>query len=202
MTYSPLPMMDTDTPDSELIQRVLDGEGGAYRPLVERYQNRLYPMVMGMVRDPEEARDLVQNAFIKAYQNLSSFRVDSSFYTWVYRIAMNLAIDSCRKSRRRRTTGFDEAVAARDEDGAILEVHHVDSPQRALQRKQLQQTIFRALDELSEDQREVILLREVEGLSYKEIAESMDIPEGTVMSRLFYARKRLQTLLKGTDGNA
>ncbi|MFZ5476006.1 MAG: sigma-70 family RNA polymerase sigma factor [Myxococcota bacterium] len=194
-------MLDADTPDSQLIQRVLDGDGGAYRPLVERYQSRLYSMVLGMVRDSEEARDIVQNAFIKAYQSLGSFRIESSFYTWLYRIAMNLAIDACRKTKRRRTTGYDEAVASRDDDGAILELHHVDSPQRALQRKQLQEKIFRALDELSEDQREVILLREVEGLSYKEIAEAMDIPEGTVMSRLFYARKRLQTLLKGTDGN-
>lgn len=201
MTYHPSPMLDADTPDSQLIQRVLDGDGGAYRPLVERYQSRLYSMVLGMVRDSEEARDIVQNAFIKAYQSLGSFRIESSFYTWLYRIAMNLAIDACRKTKRRRTTGYDEAVASRDDDGAILELHHVDSPQRALQRKQLQEKIFRALDELSEDQREVILLREVEGLSYKEIAEAMDIPEGTVMSRLFYARKRLQTLLKGTDGN-
>jgi RNA polymerase sigma-70 factor, ECF subfamily len=201
MTLHPLPMVDADTPDAELIQRVLDGDGGAYRPIVERYQSRLYGMVLGMLRDPEEARDIVQNAFIKAYQSLSSFRIESSFYTWLYRIAMNLAIDACRKSKRRRTTGFDEAVASRDEDGGILEMHHVDSPQKALQRKQLQDKIFRALDELSEDQREVILLREVEGLSYKEIADTMGIPEGTVMSRLFYARKRMQALLKDTDGN-
>jgi RNA polymerase sigma-70 factor (ECF subfamily) len=201
MTLRALPMIDVDTPDSELIQRVLDGDGGAYRPIVERYQSRLYAMVLGMLRDPEEARDIVQNAFIKAYQSLHSFRIESSFYTWLYRIAMNLAIDATRKSKRRRTTGFDEAIASRDEDGGILELHHVDSPQKALQRKQLQEKIFGALDELSEDQREVILLREVEGLSYKEIADTMGIPEGTVMSRLFYARKRMQALLKDTDGN-
>lgn len=200
MTYDAARMLDEDRSDGELITRVLAGDTGAYRPLVERYQNRIHAMVYGMVRDGEEARDITQNAFIKAYQSLSTFRIESSFYTWLYRIAMNLAIDSVRKHKRRKTSSFDEAVAARDEDGGILEVHHEESPQRALQRKQLQQRIFTALDELSDDQREVVLLREVEGLSYKEIAEAMDIPEGTVMSRLFYARKKLQQLLKDSVG--
>jgi RNA polymerase sigma-70 factor (ECF subfamily) len=189
-------MLPDDLSDSELVLRVRKGDGSAYRPLVERYQNRVHAMVYGMVRDSEEARDITQNAFIKAYQNLASFRIESSFYTWLYRIAMNLAIDHCRKTRRRKTSAFDDAVAARDEDGTILEVHQGDSPQKALQRKQLHQRIFAALDELTEDQREVILLREVEGLSYKEISETMEIPEGTVMSRLFYARKRLQGILQ------
>ncbi len=195
-------MIDRDTPDAELIRRVLDGDGAAYRPLVERYQNRVHAMVYGMVRNPEDARDIVQNAFVKAYRNLSTFRVESSFYTWVYRIAMNLAIDHVRKNKRRKTTGFDEAIAARDDDGSMLEVHHEDSPQRAMQRKQLQQRIFSALDTLSEEHREIILLREVEGLSYKEIADAMGIPEGTVMSRLFYARKKLQGLLSDTREGA
>jgi RNA polymerase sigma-70 factor (ECF subfamily) len=193
-------MLPHDLPDSELVLRVRKGDGSAYRPLVERYQTRIHAMVYGMVRDGEEARDITQNAFIKAYQSLASFRIESSFYTWLYRIAMNLAIDHCRKNRRRKTTAFDEAVANRDEDGTILDLHQSESPQRALQRKQLHERIFAALDELSEDQREVILLREVEGMSYKEIAEAMDIPEGTVMSRLFYARKRLQGLLQHSSG--
>ena len=189
-----------DLSDSELVLRVRSGEGSAYRPLVERYQSRIHAMVFGVVREAEEARDLTQNAFIKAYQNLASFRIESSFYTWLYRIAMNLAIDSTRKSRRRKTTSYDEAVASRDEDGMILEAHQSESPQRALQRKELHEHIYGALDQLSEDQREVILLREVEGLSYKEISEAMGIPEGTVMSRLFYARKRLQGLLQHSAG--
>lgn len=159
MTYDAARMLDEDRSDGELITRVLAGDTGAYRPLVERYQNRIHAMVYGMVRDGEEARDITQNAFIKAYQSLSTFRIESSFYTWLYRIAMNLAIDSVRKHKRRKTSSFDEAVAARDEDGGILEVHHEESPQRALQRKQLQQRIFTALDELSDDQREVVLLR-------------------------------------------
>lgn len=189
----------SDTPDSVLITRVMNGEGSAYRPIVERYQNRIHAMVFGMVRNTEDARDITQAAFIKAYQNLHSFRIESSFYTWLYRIAMNLAIDHCRKNRRRRTSSFDEAIAARDEDGTVLELHHSESPHKSLSRKELQEKIYKALDELSEEQREVVLLREVEGLSYKEIADAMEIPEGTVMSHLFYARKRLQMLLKDEE---
>lgn len=203
MTYDARRMSHpNDASDAELITRVLAGDGAAYRPLVERYQNRVHTMVYGVVRNPEDARDIVQNAFIKAYGNLDGFRIESSFYTWIYRIAMNLAIDHVRKSKRRKTTGFDEAIGARDDDGAMLEVHHEESPQRALQRKQLQERIFAALDTLSEEHREIILLREVEGLSYKEIADAMGVPEGTVMSRLFYARKKLQGLLSDTRDGA
>lgn len=191
-------MLLDDLPDADLIARVQAGDKNAYRPLVVRYQARVHAMVLGMVRDAEEAKDIVQNAFIKAYQNLDSFRTESSFYTWIYRIAMNLAIDHCRKGKRRKTSSFDEAVASRDDDGELLLTHHADSPHKALARKQLQARIFRAMDELTEEQREVVLLREVEGLSYKEIADSMGIPEGTVMSRLFYARKKLQALLAET----
>lgn len=192
-------MVMDDLSDSELITRVLAGQTDGYRPIVLRYQSRLYGMVIGMVRDSEDAKDIVQVAFVKAYQNLATFRIDSAFYTWLYRIAMNLAIDHIRKKKRRKTSSFEESIASRDEDGTIAEQHHAESPVRALVRKELHEKIYNALDELSDDMREAVLLREVEGLSYKEIADRMDIPEGTVMSRLFYARKKLQGLLKTGD---
>ncbi|MBW1878025.1 MAG: sigma-70 family RNA polymerase sigma factor [Deltaproteobacteria bacterium] len=181
--------------DTELLRAVIDGDATAYRGLVEKYQNRVYSMVYGMLRNREDARDVTQEAFVKAYQNLGSFRLESSFYTWLYRIAMNLAIDFIRKAGRRKSTSFDEGVAARDVDGTISELHHTQSPSKALERKQLYQRIMDAMEKLPEDQRQVVLLRELEGLSYKEISDVMDIPEGTVMSRLFYARKKLQHLL-------
>jgi RNA polymerase sigma-70 factor (ECF subfamily) len=181
--------------DREILEAVLGGDGTAYRGLVEKYQTRVYGMVFGMLRNREDARDVTQEAFVKAYRNLETFRLESSFYTWIYRIAMNLAIDFTRKRKRRETTGFDEGVATRDEDGSIAEAHHEDGPGRQLERKRLFARIMDAMQELPEDQREVILLRELEGLQYKEIADIMGIPEGTVMSRLFYARKKLQKLL-------
>lgn len=181
--------------DSEMLKAVIAGDGTAYRGLVEKYQTRVYSMVYGMIRNREDARDITQEAFVKAYRNLETFRLEASFYTWLYRIAMNLAIDFTRKRRRRENAGFDEGIASRDEDGGIAEAHHGDSPGRALERKQLFQQIMTAMERLPDDQRQVILLREMEGLSYKEIAEVMEIPEGTVMSRLFYARKKLQKLL-------
>lgn len=189
------PMVSREA-DREMLEAVLQGDNTAYRGLVEKYQERIYAMVYGMLRNREDARDITQEAFVKAYHKLATFRLESSFYTWLYRIAMNMAIDFMRKRKRRgETSGFDEAVAARDGDGGISEVHHGDSPSRVLERKQLYSQIMDAMDKLPADQKQVILLRELEGLPYKEIAEIMDIPEGTVMSRLFYARKKLQKLL-------
>lgn len=185
--------------DVELLTAVMTGDGTAYRGLVEKYQGRVYSMVYGMVRNREDARDITQEAFVKAYRSLSTFRLESSFYTWLYRIAMNLSIDFVRKRRRRETGGFDDGIATRDGDGAIAEIHHEDGPSRQLERKELFGRIMDAMEKLPEDQRQVILLRELEGLQYKEIADVMGVPEGTVMSRLFYARKKLQKLLAG-DG--
>jgi RNA polymerase sigma-70 factor (ECF subfamily) len=183
--------------DTLMLQAVIRGDDTAYRGLVEKYQGRVYTMLYGMLRNREDARDITQEAFVKAYRNLGSFRLESSFYTWLYRIAMNLAIDFTRKRKRREASGFDEGVAARDNDGSIAEIHHEDSPSKTLERKQLYGRIMDALELLPSDQKQVILLRELEGLSYREISDVMDIPEGTVMSRLFYARKKLQKLLAG-----
>lgn len=183
-------------PDHELVQAVLDGDATAYRGLVERYQGRIHGVVYGMVRNPEDARDLTQEAFVKAYQNLHRFRLQASFYTWLCRIAMNVSIDHLRRQKVRKAELFEEGVATRDQGGVISLQHHREDPGRNLERKELGQRILKALDELPEDQQQVIILREIEGMAYKEIAEVMDIPEGTVMSRLYYARKKLQAALK------
>jgi RNA polymerase sigma-70 factor, ECF subfamily len=186
--------------DAEMLRAVLAGDATAYRGLVEKYQGRVYALLYGMVRNREDARDLTQDAFVKAYRSLEGFRLEAGFYTWMYRIAMNLAIDFVRKRKRREIVGFDENIAQRDDDGAIAEVHHEEGPGKALERQQTLARIMDAMDELPEDQKQVVLLRELEGLSYKEIADVMGIPEGTVMSRLFYARKKLQKLLSDVDG--
>lgn len=182
--------------DRQLVDAIRNGDPSAYRGLVERYQGRVYALIVGMVRDREEARDLTQETFVRAYNNLDRFLAQSSFYTWLYRIAMNTAIDHLRKQKNRQTTEFDEQVATR-EDGAIDPAHRREDPARSLERRRLSARIFAALDTLSPEHREVVVLREVEGLSYKEIADTMGIPEGTVMSRLYYARRKLREELAG-----
>lgn len=183
--------------DHELVRAVLDGDATAYRGLVERYQGRIYSVCYGMVRNREDARDLAQEAFVKAFKNLSRFRFGASFYTWLCRIAMNVSIDHLRRQKVRKAEVFDEGIASRDSDGVISLQHRRNDPGRDLERKRLHAAILAAMDELPEDQKQVVVLREVEGMSYREIAEVMEIPEGTVMSRLYYARKKLQKALKG-----
>ena len=134
---------------------------------------------------------------MKAFRNLERFRLEASFYTWLYRIAKNLTIDWLRKQKRRRTDEFDEGIAARESGGTIADSHLKESPGRELERSRLKDRIFDAMETLTPEHRQIILLREVEGFSYKEISDVMGIPEGTVMSRLFYARRKLQGILKG-----
>ena len=185
-----------EDPDRGLVVAVLDGDATAFRGLVERYQGKVYTAIYGMVRNQEDARDLAQEAFVKAYQNLSGFRLEASFYTWLYRIAMNVALDHLRRQKLRRHEAFEEGVATKETGSVLSDGAHRDNPSQSLERKRLHAAILRALDDLPEDQRQVIVLREVEGLSYKEIADICEIPEGTVMSRLYYARRKLQTTLK------
>ena len=183
-------------PDHELVRAVLAGDATAYRGLVERYQGRIYSICYGMVRNNEDARDLAQEALVKAYQNLHRFELKSSFYTWLCRIAMNVSIDHLRRQKVRRAELFEDGVATKDAGGVLSMGHQREDPGKNLERKRLQERIVAALDDLPEEQRQIIVLREIDGLSYKEIAEVMDTPEGTVMSRLFYARKKLQAALK------
>lgn len=181
--------------DRELVQRTQDGDQDAYRVLVERYQGRIFAVAYGLMHNREDAREVTQEAFIKAFRNLSGFRRDSSFYTWLYRITVNLGIDFRRRAYRHRETGnLDETRLAPDV-ASPTSSRPLGNPGKNLENKQLRERIRAAIDQLPDDQKAVIILREVEGLSYKEIAETMDCAEGTVMSRLFYARKKLQVLL-------
>jgi RNA polymerase sigma-70 factor (ECF subfamily) len=181
----------------DLVVLVQQGDTTAFRGLVERFQNRIYAHIYGMIRNREEARDLTQETFVKAFRNLGGFRGESSFTTWLYRIASNVTIDHIRKHSRVRVGGYDDEVAIKEEGDGRWEPDHLRrSPGRDLERQRMYQRVMDAMQALPPDQRQVVLLREIEGFSYKEIAEAMGIPEGTVMSRLFYARKRLQAILK------
>ena len=182
--------------DAETIRRVQAGDGDAYRLLVQKYQQKVYGVVYGMVQNPEDAREITQDAFIKAFKSLDRFRFDASFYTWLYRITVNLTIDFRRRMAKRRADEFDETRMQKDEAGEAAHHHVAASPAKRLERKRLADQIQQAIDQLPPDQRTAIMLREVEGLSYKEIAQTMECAEGTVMSRLFYGRKKLQEILK------
>lgn len=181
--------------DPDLVVRVLDGDQLAYKVLVERYQARIFSVAYGLLRNREDAREVSQEAFIKAYRNLSGFRRDSSFYTWIYRITVNLGIDFRRKAYRKREVALDETRIV-PEDAHHTGPRPMPTPGASLERKQLGGRIREAIDQLPEDQRAAIILREIQGLSYKEIADALDCAEGTVMSRLFYGRKKLQELLE------
>ena len=183
--------------DAELVDRARAGSEAAFQKLVEKYQRKLLAMALAMVKDGDDARDVVQDAFLKAYKNLASFQGQSAFYTWLYRIAMNLCIDRARHKARVGKVEFDEAVD-RDEagDSGISPRRIGFDPARALQDREIRERLNDAMAQLSPTHRAVLLLREVDGLAYKEIAEVMECSEGTVMSRLFHARKRMQEMLR------
>ena len=161
----------------------------------QRYQSKIFAVAYGVLRHREDAREVSQEAFIKAYRNLPSFRKDSSFYTWLYRITVNLAIDFQRRAHRKRETTFESVKLSPDEIRGTGP-RPVGNPGLELEDKQLGESIRLAIEQLPADQRTAVILREIQGLSYKEIAQTMGCAEGTVMSRLFYARKKLQELLK------
>ena len=185
-----------DSSDLDLVQRGRAGDRAALQTLAERYQRRILGVVVGMVRNPEDAREVVQETFVRAFRNLDAFKGDSSFYTWLYRIAVNLAIDLQRKETKRTSVEFDEMQPVDEATLAFGGKTKGEDPFEAVRNRELGSKIFDAIEGLTPDHRAVILLREIEGLSYEEISEVLGCSLGTVMSRLHYARKKLQTKLK------
>ena len=182
--------------DRALVALAQAGDRGAFRTLFERYHRRAYALAFGVVRNQDDALDVVQDAFIKAHRHLDKFEGQASFYTWLYRIVMNLAIDHLRKHRRQRPVDFtdaalDEAVS----EDALLPKIIGGNPGRALMDKEIRNRIADALGGLSENHRAVLVMRELEGLSYEEMATAMACSKGTIMSRLFHARKNMQRQL-------
>lgn len=184
--------MAQESEEQALISQSAQGDREAFRALVERYQGRLLRLVRTLVRSREDAEDIVQESFVKAYQSLRGFRGDASFYTWLYRIAFNMAIDFKRKVARKAQ---DSHVEINELDKRQGLASSDASPAEIIQVKEDRELISSALKELSEDHRAVIVLREVDGLSYEEIAKITGVSIGTVMSRLHYARKKLQERL-------
>jgi RNA polymerase sigma-70 factor (ECF subfamily) len=184
--------------DRALVGRAQAGDKQAFRQLVERHQRRALGLANALVRNESDARELVQEAFLRAYKNLGSFQGGSAFYTWLYRIVSNLAVDHLRKPGRRESEYLDERALAQSPGGlASLPRMEGADPMEALHRRELASRLQEALEALPPYHRGVILMREVEGMSYEEMAEAMGVSKGTIMSRLFHARQKLQKALSG-----
>lgn len=190
--------------DLELVRRVQRGDRVAFDLLVQKYQHRIAHLVSRYIRDPEEVEDVVQEAFIKAYRGLANFRGESAFYTWLYRIAINTAKNHLVSAGRRvPDQGVDASEAEQYDSGTLLQ--EGDTPERQALTNEIEAAVYAAINSLPAELKEAITLRELEGLSYEEIAEVMDCPIGTVRSRIFRAREtidsRLRPLLDETGGN-
>jgi RNA polymerase sigma-70 factor (ECF subfamily) len=187
--------------DDQLVTQARGGDQDAFRILFERYHRRAFAVALGVVRNRDDALDVVQDAFVKAHRHLDKFRGQSRFYTWLYRIVMNLAIDHMRQAKYSRRMDFEDAASFIERDpGAVGEENLLprilgQDPKRSLLSKEIGEHVSRALDQLSENHRAVLIMREVDGLSYEEMAEVMQCAKGTIMSRLFHARRNMQRLL-------
>ena len=182
--------------DQKLVERAQRGDKQAFDLLVAKYQRKLGRLLSRFIRDPAEVEDVAQEAFIKAYRALPSFRGDSAFYTWLYRIGINTAKNYLVALGRRAptVTEFDADEAEGFEDGEQL--RDINTPESLLMSQEIAETVNRAMDDLPEDLRNAITLREIEGLSYEEIATVMDCPIGTVRSRIFRAREAIAARLR------
>ena len=190
------PDMSSEASDLSLVQLAQKGDAGAFDALVRRYQHKVVKLVMRYVRDPAEAEDVAQEAFIKAYRALPRFRGDSAFYTWLYRIAINTA-KNVIAARGRSPIEYD-LDRPEGEESADLQARMKDTatPEAMALTEEIRSTVNAAIEALPEDLRNAIVLRELEGMSYEEIAEAMECPVGTVRSRIFRAREAIDNRLR------
>jgi RNA polymerase sigma-70 factor (ECF subfamily) len=192
-----------DVSELDLVRRCQAGDTEAFDELVTRYRTRVFSMIYNMVHSEQDAWDLAQDSFLKAWKSIKRFRGRSSFYTWIYRIVMNVTIDWLRKKHVKGAgTEFDDAIQLREVDPASKTVPKTEAlPYETMERGEIRVRIDQAIAQLSPEQRAVILMKEIEGMQYHEIAEAVGCSIGTVMSRLFYARKKLQNLLRDVYEN-
>ena len=187
-----------EIPDLELVRQFQDGNESAFSELVARYQRKVYSVALSMVKNPEDAMDIAQDSFIKVHRYLGGFQGSSSFYTWLYRIVVNLCIDHLRRAGKRINVDFDERIGQQNqaaEGNAMIASRQDADPSKVLRRKELAVHIRGAVDALPPYHRAVIVMREIEGMSYAEIAKAMKVSKGTIMSRLHHARQKLQKSL-------
>jgi RNA polymerase sigma-70 factor, ECF subfamily len=182
--------------DQQLVERVQRGDKRAFELLVGKYQRKIFRLLSRLIRDPAEIEDVAQEAFIKAYRALPNFRGDSAFYTWLYRIAINTAKNHLVAHGRRAASSSDAALEDVEGFEDASQLRNEDTPDRLLLSRQVAEAVNRAIEALPEDLRTAIVMRELEGLSYEEIAASMNCPIGTVRSRIFRAREAVAAELR------
>jgi RNA polymerase sigma-70 factor (ECF subfamily) len=192
-----------DVSELDLVKRCQAGEADAFDELVVRYRTRIFGMIYNMVHNEQDAWDLAQDSFVKAWKSMKRFRGQSSFYTWMYRIVMNVTIDWLRKKQIKGAGAeFDDSIQLKEIDPASKTVPKPDAlPYERMQQTEIRAQIDNAISQLTPEHRAVILMKEIEDMQYHEIAEALGCSIGTVMSRLFYARKKLQTLLRDVYEN-
>ncbi len=186
--------MSNESTDTKLVKRVQKGDKGAFDVLVLKYQQKIVNLVMRYVRDPEQAMDITQEAFIKAYRALPRFRGDSAFYTWLYRIAVNTA-KNYLAAQRRRPMDIELDLQDPEQYDLHARLKETDTPEGVTMGQELRTAVERAIAALPEDLRTAIILRELDGMSYEEIAQTMECPVGTVRSRIFRARDAISKRL-------
>ena len=196
-------LAQVDVSDLELVKQCQAGQTEAFDELVTRYRTRVFAMIYNMVHNEQDAWDLAQESFVKAWKSIKRFRGDSSFYTWMYRIVMNVTIDWLRKKQIKGAgSEFDDSIQLKEIDPASKTVPKADPlPHERMERNEIRSKIDNAIGQLSPEHRAVILMKEIEDMQYHEIAETLGCSIGTVMSRLFYARKKLQKLLRDVYEN-
>ena len=192
-----------DVSEFDLVKRCQAGDTDAFDELVTRYRTRVFSMIYNMVYNEQDAWDLAQDSFVKAWKSIKRFRGRSSFYTWIYRIVMNVTIDWVRRKQvKSGGTEFNDAAQFKEIDPAAKTVPKADAlPYETMERSEIRARIETAIAQLTPEHRAVILMKEIEEMQYHEIAEALGCSIGTVMSRLFYARKKLQNLLKDVYEN-
>ena len=189
------PAADAPVAEMDLVRRAQTGDLAAYDDLVKRYQERIYATVYHMTSNHEDANDLAQDSFIKAFQALKSFKGGSSFYTWLYRIAVNKTINFLKQRKNRIHMSLNDLDFNTENNPDLVALISDKTPRRDAGLKELQEKLNAAMLKLSEPHRIVVVLHDVQGMSHEEVAEVMDCNIGTVRSRLFYARQQLQSLL-------
>jgi RNA polymerase sigma factor (sigma-70 family) len=178
------------------LQAAISGDLAAYNRLVERYQGRIYGMVYNMTGNNSDAEDLVQEVFIKAFHNLQRFKGNASFYTWIYRIAVNHTLNFLKKRKRHRIYSLDDVDSGIENDPDFIELSDTSQPFREADISELQKKLNEAIQQLSDKHRLAVVLHDIEGMPHEEIAKIMKCSEGTVRSRLFYARRQLRNYLQ------